>query len=402
MVYSNSYLYQSRHQIYYFRVTVPCQSKEGSRHYEYRRSLRTRNIATARSRGRFLRVYVELYQEGVRYGHMEWSEFKKLLDQSLADMLKAEKDYISSNGPYSVTAESLWRDNIIKNYKEAVEIVSLQRMGVSAEEPIPNYAYRVTDDFFNDHSMQSQHVDRQSPEYLKYCEAILLMQIEFRQQQLQLNEEARSFKGHSLSVPTSQHAQGGKDSPLLSEVVKKFITEREKGGSWNDKSKAENEASLRLLIRVVNDRSILSVDKDVARFYKEVLMELPSRMNRKPLYRDKTIDQIRSMTIPKEHKLSVSSINAYLDQASALFNWALDNISGVTQNPFKGLKLKDKVAGKDKRLPFTDNDLAAIFNTKEFQTNKRKHPYYYWLPLLGLYTGARIEELCQLFIGKQI
>ena len=311
MVYSNSYLYQSRHHIYYFRAIVPCQSKEGSRHCEYRRSLRTRDIATARSRGRFLRVYVELYQEGVRYGHMEWSEFKELLDQSFADMLKAEKDYVSSNGPYSVTAESLWRDNVIKNYKEAVEIISLQRMGVSAEEPIPDYAYRVTDDFFKAHNLQNQHTDHQSSEYLKYCEAILHMQIEFYQQLMQLNEEARSSGVKPITV---NHKLKNADptSPLISEVAEKFVSEKLKTKSWKNKTRRDNEDTHKLLIRIINDGPILSVNYTVAQYFKEVLMSFPKNANKVPLYRDKSVDEIRAMKIPDGHQLSVSSVSRQL------------------------------------------------------------------------------------------
>ena len=44
---------------------------------------------------------------------------------------------------------------------------------------------------------------------------------------------------------------------------------------------------------------------------------------------------------------------------------------------------------------FTPDDLQRLFGTEEFKTKFDTH-YKYWVPLLGLYTGARLEEICQL------
>ncbi len=40
---------------------------------------------------------------------------------------------------------------------------------------------------------------------------------------------------------------------------------------------------------------------------------------------------------------------------------------------------------------------APKYATEIHTQKKYKHPHYYWLPLLGLYTGARLNELCQLY-----
>lgn len=47
------------------------------------------------------------------------------------------------------------------------------------------------------------------------------------------------------------------------------------------------------------------------------------------------------------------------------------------------------------KIPFTDDDLKAIFNKPVIHKNDRSSVYF-WVPLLALHTGARRNELCQL------
>lgn len=58
---------------------------------------------------------------------------------------------------------------------------------------------------------------------------------------------------------------------------------------------------------------------------------------------------------------------------------------------------KRKVQVATARKPFTDDDLAVIFNPDKYLA--REKPDDFWLPLLVLFTGCRISELCQLAIS---
>ena len=46
---------------------------------------------------------------------------------------------------------------------------------------------------------------------------------------------------------------------------------------------------------------------------------------------------------------------------------------------------------------FNKDDLTKIFSSPIHKKKEYLHSYY-WLPLLGLYMGARIEELCSLYL----
>lgn len=61
---------------------------------------------------------------------------------------------------------------------------------------------------------------------------------------------------------------------------------------------------------------------------------------------------------------------------------------------------KSKASAKASRPPFDLATLNRLFSSKiyaeGFRAPQGAGEAQYWLPLLGLYTGARIEELCQL------
>jgi integrase len=52
--------------------------------------------------------------------------------------------------------------------------------------------------------------------------------------------------------------------------------------------------------------------------------------------------------------------------------------------------------------PFSDDDLNTIFNgcvyNGECHQYKARKDYMYWLPLIGLFTGMRLNEICQLHV----
>lgn len=66
------------------------------------------------------------------------------------------------------------------------------------------------------------------------------------------------------------------------------------------------------------------------------------------------------------------------------------------KNPFDGLRVKQRGKVSEERSAFTEADLRALFDKTKYAPADGPKPNHYWLPLLGLYTGARLNELCQL------
>jgi integrase len=91
--------------------------------------------------------------------------------------------------------------------------------------------------------------------------------------------------------------------------------------------------------------------------------------------------------------------NKQLMILNILLNFAAKN-SIIEQNPAKGVTVEERKNAKAARLPFDLPALHALFSSPIYSLGERPKggagEAGYWLPLLALFTGARIEELCQL------
>ena len=105
--------------------------------------------------------------------------------------------------------------------------------------------------------------------------------------------------------------------------------------------------------------------------------------------------------------MSPTTINSYVQRFSTLLNWAVKE-DYLERNPARGLRVLDPVRKKDKRLPFSPEQLNLIFNAPIYKGCKDDERGYsevgtarprrskFWIPLIGLYSGMRLNEICQL------
>jgi integrase len=102
-----------------------------------------------------------------------------------------------------------------------------------------------------------------------------------------------------------------------------------------------------------------------------------------------------------ENKVSVRTISKHISFLRAAFQCAVDD-GLLDLNPFNGVRVvEDEQERKEKaRAPFSGEELQKIFSCPVYQSEYVPRPSLgaacYWLPLLSLFLGARLEELAQL------
>lgn len=99
--------------------------------------------------------------------------------------------------------------------------------------------------------------------------------------------------------------------------------------------------------------------------------------------------------------IGAATINKWLTCLQGVLNWARKNgvipDEVVWADPVSGMRLK---AARSQRRPWEPAELSILFGSPVFLQGKRpaggKGEAAYWLPLLALYSGARLNELAPL------
>ncbi len=115
-------------------------------------------------------------------------------------------------------------------------------------------------------------------------------------------------------------------------------------------------------------------------------------MNKLRETKGKSIEEILALELPPQSAVTVRKKWGRLISFCA---W-LEGKGLLDRNYAAGKKPKAKAQSYEK---FSKTDLIALFESEEYRSGSFTEPFQYWLPLLGLYTGARLEELAQLHLA---
>lgn len=173
---------------------------------------------------------------------------------------------------------------------------------------------------------------------------------------------------------------------------------KEKRVHWVDKTYNSNKAILDLFIDALEDLYVEQLTDDHARHWLNVVQSVPANRNKLPEFRDKTVDELLAMSGSYE-AVSISTSKDYLQVSKAAFSWAKQR-KYLPYTFLKDMRItaKPKKISKENemRRRFSQDDLNNIFSLPRFTEGNYTRTYYCWFPLLGLYTGARAEELAQM------
>jgi integrase len=199
---------------------------------------------------------------------------------------------------------------------------------------------------------------------------------------------------------------------LSSTLLAKFFDHKTSG--WKPGQHERVATICGAFINLMGDPMLGAIDRDLVRKYEAKLRIMPSNRYQ-AAQRHGTNDADELIRLADQHcekRMSSQSVESYIDRLSELFNWARTE-DYLSKNPAE--KIIRKVQGlqtraQDARDKFDQNDLDTIFSAEWFQLGGAKRnkagrlsefrPHYYWLPLLGLYTGARLNEICQLYLEE--
>lgn len=199
-----------------------------------------------------------------------------------------------------------------------------------------------------------------------------------------------------------------------SNLLKKFLEHKTPGWGLDQQKKMTTICSC--FVELMEDPELGTIDRELIRQYEAKLKRMPAKRHL-VARRLGTNDATKLLDLADkndEQRVSAQTVESYLGKLSELFRWAVTE-DYFTKNPAENISPKARHAKKraqDSRDKFDQNDLQKIFSADWFQIGGAKRnktgglssfrPYYYWLPLLGLHCGARLNELSQLYLDDII
>jgi integrase len=179
-------------------------------------------------------------------------------------------------------------------------------------------------------------------------------------------------------------------------IVAEFLDEKK--GAITAKTFDDYNYQLRLFQRVSSIQFTDEINIDSIREYKTKIQKLPARLEQKKETKGKSVDEILRLSLPP---MASQTLKKNVTCVAEFLKWLYhqkiisDDLSSILGG------IKNNIAKKQNELTdvFDNTDLSKMFSVDEYQIDGFKgYSFRYWLPLLALYTGARSNELCQLYV----
>jgi integrase len=178
-----------------------------------------------------------------------------------------------------------------------------------------------------------------------------------------------------------------------SEAMNKYIESKVKEKRWTEKTKAGYISDLSLFLSIKGDMKLKSIIKKDTLEFRDILALLPPNFSKKEEYKSKSITEI--IDLCPEQVLSTKRVNFLVGLLSSMMDWCVSE-GFIPINFAKKLQLREDIKPIEAKNPFEIKDLRLLFSSDLFVNNRLKKPAYFWIPLISLFTGMRLEEISQL------
>nr|WP_321466411.1 DUF6538 domain-containing protein [uncultured Desulfobulbus sp.] len=440
-----SYLQRNQYGKYYFRIVFPQEIRLRIHKQEFKRSLRTSICSHAVSISRILKVKIDQVFRIILLYNMDWTATKKLLDKVSMEILEGYKDYLFVHGLYPDVARNypdrkaeedaqyfleMKRfpdtyfeqegsiNDIHQGYGEDADIVQhilWRREGggkLANIESVKNFADRIIADKAlvvadTDYELFCQKVAEMLWQLKDDREALFQQLDSGQQQDVITNTPAVDLGQEEVEAVNTCQAKAC-TSITFDQLIEKYIEYKVSRQSWSAMTLRGKKLALGALLEIFqyikNSETVYLHDlnaEDVGLF-ERTLRQMPS--NRKKIYKDCSIaDLMRNVNrreISESEFITDKTYNDYCILLTGMMNFAVEPRQGfIPCNYFTDLKVKVRDAVK--KIPFTSRELELFFNTDLFVLKKvsLQFAWRYWIPVLMLYHGTRLEEVSQPFLS---
>lgn len=230
----------------------------------------------------------------------------------------------------------------------------------------------------------------------KFLEVFTLTRIGFLTQD-QASERLYSLldrKQRKASTATSPQASTPLEpkvapSPAVASIIQEYVNDNK--SAWTGKTLLEYASYWRLLQDVLEVDTVAEVTREEVRKLRDTLCRLPANLYKK--YPGKTIKEV--LALEGLTPMSTTTVNKLLTLFGSLMIHCVKE-GYRRDNPTEGLKVKQKKRADEERKAYTREDLKKMVAALPSPSAK---PERYWVPLIGMYSGMRLGEICGLHVS---
>lgn len=202
----------------------------------------------------------------------------------------------------------------------------------------------------------------------------------------------------------SQPPKRTKPAMTLGELMDKFTASRQ--AKWSASTRRNYIIINRVIEEVCGrDTSLDLIDDEFCDRVRSILCRLPANYQKHPALKGRPIPEV--IEIAAEKGLPVigpATINGHLTKLAAIIRFGREK-GWIIGNPMAGIDVHDPIDPSEKRHPLTTDHLNAIFATAPWSHSfaaDDPNPSRYWAPLIGLFSGARLTDICGLLVEEMI
>ncbi|EAT98834.3 site-specific recombinase, phage integrase family [Campylobacter concisus 13826] len=192
------------------------------------------------------------------------------------------------------------------------------------------------------------------------------------------------------------------DMLTLKSAFENYVSNTSISNNWSDSTFGLVRHVGRLMSMNFGDElDIKKIKRDDLLNFRNVLLQLPTKLSQNSLYKDKSIDEIIALAKDRP-KISKSTIKKYIVRVSEFFKYCYDS-DYIDKNPAIDLQIiinQDDVTNKN---PYEDSDVNALLDivskirsngdTKSQRISKDE---LFFVTHIAAYSGMRLNEIIQL------
>ena len=385
-----------KNDVFYFRMRLSRSLSDFLGLTEIKRSLHSSDLKTAARLCILLRTDIKNIIRRHKVLPMAKDEFISLIDKHFEKILEEtrgrylQKTYASP-------------DEMSENVMELEEAQNDLRHAATLRDYIQ--ARPIADEIL---SAVASPPAKDSIDYLKICDEIMKRLYDLYEAEKKMvygdygaklsrcsSATAEAAPLNNIAIPATAPQTTSSTEPRMKELFERYMDEKIKAGSWEDKTARGNKGMFELFLEILGDVPVSSIThQQLLACRDNVLMKLPTHRQKCPEFKGLSYQEvIRINTRPSMSQRTINEKNSML---SSFLDWCVKH-EYATRNVAKGLELKIRTRADQERDIYEQDDLRRLLDELK-SISKSKTPARYWIPLIALYSGMRMGEICQLYI----